>query len=511
MKKSGRDINKRDDGLEAIVALLAVVAISGAFVWFLASHRIVFFWAQPLAWLAWPYSLWDNAHWQSLQQAAEVYRQRPRAVGLLLWMRYVNACMLPLAVMVCALTAIYALSRFVPGAGQQQWRRRLDPMATAREIAQVFPSILPVLHLGPQLMADKLPLWRRQTFPEDIWLHEKIDGRPMAASGRLDLRATETYFRGGERLDGPHQKRSGRRWSKTLGFQVVDLLEDADRQQSICFPDRFSAQGKALYALLSAYAFGGAEGKKDYDLACAQLSRTAAGQPNGLPNLTVAQWLYGKYRMNSSARALFAIHHWEYTYLFALFRLAKKNGKATHTDWIWLRPLDRILWYALNAVGRATPHAEAAAVFCMVDYESQCAKNKRLPLRVRGSDGQLEHHIHVWPVVEGQAREFERWSTATDEDEDWWRKADAWTGASALAQQRAELTSHLAAERAVHQQLAEVPMAETTPFDEEMSAAAVLAEQRSRHRERQAIFGDQAGSDARAAGGKANDGDLDFL
>jgi len=68
-------------------------------------------------------------------------------------------------------------------------------------------------------------------------------------------------------------------------------------------------------------------GKKDYEKAAAQLNRSCAGQKNGLPNLSVAQWIYDKYKKNDKARKLFGVHHWEYTYLFALFAIAKKNGK----------------------------------------------------------------------------------------------------------------------------------------------------------------------------------------
>jgi len=59
-------------------------------------------------------------------------------------------------------------------------RRKLQPMELAKELSKVYPAIVPVLHLGPQLMADKLPLWRRQTFPEDVWRRVKVDGKPMA-------------------------------------------------------------------------------------------------------------------------------------------------------------------------------------------------------------------------------------------------------------------------------------------------------------------------------------------
>lgn len=511
--KRGKDSSK-EDGAEVIGLAIVVIAALFTLVWFFASHRLVYSLASPLRSMAIAYALIDPEKWDSLSRAAEFYRERPRDVGLIFWLRYVNACMFPTAVLLSLAAIIYALLRLLRGGGGE-YKRLFEPMAVAREISGTFPNILPVLHLGPDLMADRLPLWRRQTFPEEMWQNEKIQGRPLAAHDRLDLEATHTFFRGGERAGGPHQTRSGRRWSRTLGYQAVDLIADAPVQQTVCFPDRFSSQGKVIFGLLAAHAFGGRPGKEDYRTACDQLSRTCAGQANGLPNLTVAQWIYTKYRMHPKARALFAVHHWEYTYLFALFGLAKRNGKATHTDWIWLKPLDRSLFYVLNTVGRATPHAESAAAFAMVDYETKCGQNKRLPLRMR-DDGTLEHHIHVLPAVEALAQEFGRWSKATDDDEDWWRKLATWRGAQALAQQTHELAAFTQQHQAAQVELSKAGPPEETPYDQAMRAK-VEQEEAVRMRQGlellQAAFSDSIDPGAAPPAGKAkgSSGSLDFL
>ncbi|MDM7322423.1 MAG: hypothetical protein P3W87_003885, partial [Gammaproteobacteria bacterium] len=237
-----------------------------------------------------------------------------------------------------------------------------------------------------------------------------------------DIELVKAYFRGDE---GKPIFRNKRRWSRMLGFWVVDVSKDAQRFKEICFPDRFSSAGKVIYALLAAYAFGGREGKQDFEKAAAQINQSCAGQKNGLPNLTVAQWIYDKYRQNPQAKKLFAIHHWEYTYLYALFKIAKKNGKVTHTSFIWLKPQDRILFYVLNTVGRATPHTEAAAAFAQYDFEVQCAKMKRLPVTLDEA-GNVVPSIAITPAVEGLKLEFDRYQEAHDDDDDWWeRSADS--------------------------------------------------------------------------------------
>jgi hypothetical protein len=168
----------KESALEMSGAALAAVLAVFALVWFVASNRIVYYTADFFKWMAWPYSLFDPAHWQALNEAAAVYRQRPRDVGLVLWMRYTNACMFPSAVVFSLLCTVYVVVRLASPKGRE-FKRRLGPMALASEIAKEFPNILPVLHLGKDLVADKLPLWKRQTFPEEIWLHEKVAGRPI--------------------------------------------------------------------------------------------------------------------------------------------------------------------------------------------------------------------------------------------------------------------------------------------------------------------------------------------
>lgn len=463
----------KESGLEAGLAICGVVLFLFGLLWFVSSHKIVYYTTPLFRWMGVPWALVSNGKWQELNEAYIAFRQFPGKIPFPNFLAFINACLMPLAVLLSLASIVYIIKRLTTKSGGDDFKRRLDPMQAAKDIAKVFPAIIPVLHLGPDLVADKLPLWRRQTFPQDIWMNEKVSNRPLAIGNRLFRDRVDTYFRGGEVKDGPHQLRNGRRWSKMLGFQSVDLMTDWKKQSSICFPDRFSAQGKVIFALLCAHAFGGRDGKIDYQTACDQLNRTCAGQPNGLPNLKVAQWLYSKYRMNDMARKLFAIHHWEFTYLFSLFLKAKMSGKSTHTDFIWLKPLDRILFYALNTVGRATPHSEAASVFAIFDYEVKCARQNRLPLRIR-ADGAMEANICVHTAVEGLELEFVRYQEGTDDDENWWADLQTWDAATRMAKQREmqseSMKAEIAAIKANQEMIAALPVEPMTEYDLDMNA-----------------------------------------
>lgn len=456
--------------LEVVLMMGCSIGVLLILIWFLSSHRIVYYSAPGLRWLAFPWSYVEPEKWSAINEAYVFFRDRPRSIPLINFLAFANDCLKPLAVFISLLGATYVGVSLLT-TKSANIRRRLSPMDTAREIAKVFPAIVPVLHLGPELVANKLPLWRRQTYPEEIWQNETVHGRPMYSGNNLFRDRVETYFRGGEIKDGPPQERGGRRWSKTLGFLIVDLIADAKDQASICFPDRFSSQGKVLFGILCAHAFGGREGKQDYQKACDELNRSCAGQANGLPNLKVAQWIYTKYRMNKDARALFAVHHWEFTYMYSLFLKAKVSGKATHTDFIWLKPLDRFFFYALNNVGRSVAHAEAGACFAMMNYETRCAKLKRLPLRLN-KKGEMEANICVHTAVEALTKEFVRYQSSTEDDDNWWRKLGTWTAAEGMAQQQLSMKAAMSELNASQSVIGSLPAVPDTAYDVQMRAKA---------------------------------------
>lgn len=427
MAKSSKNQNQKEEtAIEVIGAIFIAFAILFGLMWFLTSHKIVFYTTPFLRFVAIPWTLFDSGVWKNINEAYVYFREHPRNITIGYYFSYANTCLKPLAVLICAIFAGYLLMILFGKNKSVSLKRVLSPMDAAKEISKIFPSIIPVMHLGPKLIKNELAAWNRQTFPEDIWMHEKVEGKPLVEKNTLNIDRVSTYFRGGEKMGGKWQARGGRRWSKMLGYQVVDLLADSETYERICFPDRFSPQGKVIFALLCAHAFGGREGKSDYKKATDALNFTCEKQANGLPNLRVAQWLYDKYRTNEMAKKLFSVHHWEYSYLYTLFIKAKATGKATHTDFIWLKPLDRILFYTLNTVGRSTPPVEAAAVFAQVDYEVKTAKAGRLPL-IQRADGKFEAHIAIGTAVEGFNTEFTRYQQCYDDNDDWWKELKTWS------------------------------------------------------------------------------------
>ncbi|GGG05061.1 MULTISPECIES: secretion/conjugation apparatus DotM-related subunit [Cysteiniphilum] len=62
-------------------------------------------------------------------------------------------------------------------------------------------------------------------------------------------------------------------------------------------------------------------------------------------------------------------HHYTYTMLCSLLSTARKGGIVPTSSFLWLKPVNRTLWYALNNVGRKTLFSEGAAVISHWQFE----------------------------------------------------------------------------------------------------------------------------------------------
>src|SRR5260363_436592 len=62
-------------------------------------------------------------------------------------------------------------------------------------------------------------------------------------------------------------------------------------------------------------------------------------------------------------------HPYPRTLLMALLIEARTLGVLPSSHFIWLKPLDRALWYALNTAGRKVPFIESAGVFNQMQAE----------------------------------------------------------------------------------------------------------------------------------------------
>jgi hypothetical protein len=419
-----------------LVVVLSVGILLGIFValaWIVASHKIVY--GSMSTGLSvgsmWKFLPGDYGieQWNWLVTWVERGLGDLNSVSFPQWLMFVNVAFQPLAVV---LMVVYLPVVFVLARKKKTAQRRFTPDALIKLSSEKFTGNLPIVAIRRAIAADRLPGWRLPVQPEEVLKKWRVPassarsewaGRTICNFGKasFDGEVARLYFTG-LRSGNP-----GRRMeSDMLGRQIVDLVRDAEHAERIVFSDRFSNEGKALIALWAPVCFAGAAGRAEYQVLKDALNRSAYGTSGGMANLTLAQEQYNKYRAHPELRSLFAVHHWEFTALFALLKRAQRFGVFTTAEVLWLRPTNRILFAALNSCGRHTPHLEGAAVFSMHRFEHECARMKRLPLMPIGPGGELQPTIFVNKAVDALQAEFVHLVDAVDEEEDIWVNAGIW-------------------------------------------------------------------------------------
>lgn len=451
--------------LEVGLVFLGCTIVLIALVWLFASNRIV--------WSSLPITLFFGAmwkwipsdatylQWNGLVDSAIRFSQAPTDVSFFDWYGFITFGFLPFAILSFLL--------YLPFIGWVVFRkrssvaRRFTPDMLLQSTLLQFTGIAPVLAIRKKIVEDKLPEWRVQYTPDDVYLG-KAGCRSMVVTGEFDRELAAEYFRG----IVPGKRAENRLFSRTLGWQVVDLVADRTKGKKVVFADRMSHEGRVLLALWGAVAFGGDEGKKQYKKYCDLLNRSAYGSPTGAANLSVADPLYQMYRTNRLVNQLFAIHHWEHTVLFALLEIAHRRGRYTTAEVLWLRPMNRWMFFSLNSCGAKVPHVEAAATFAQYGYEKACHKSKTLPLVKNPANGSLMHMISITRCVEGLQADYHHWQVSTDDNKDWWSSKSLWKG-------KDYAVSEALAKASVIVQPKEAPGPDS-PFDKQQKEAAKAAE-----------------------------------
>ncbi len=73
-------------------------------------------------------------------------------------------------------------------------------------------------------------------------------------------------------------------------------------------------------------------------------------------------------------------HAYVLTVMAAMLKGARDDGVQASADFLWLKPMDRRLWYTLNTVGRQTPFIEVAGIFAHWRAEQEAQKRLVVPM-----------------------------------------------------------------------------------------------------------------------------------
>ena len=81
------------------------------------------------------------------------------------------------------------------------------------------------------------------------------------------------------------------------------------------------------------------------------------------PNYSVATDILNKYKDTPLVKDVVSKHAYLLTVMASLLEAARDDGVVPTSEFIWLKIVDRRLWYMLNSVGRQTSYAEVGGPF----------------------------------------------------------------------------------------------------------------------------------------------------
>lgn len=235
------------------------------------------------------------------------------------------------------------------------FRRRYTMQELAKAEKNNWPQILPVLNQdllktdidkGPWAMAlTPMQFSKRNRLLEEI--------RPERREGmmRKDWDRIEVVLKRGE---------ANKQFALQLGplWQGVEKLPLHIRALFAVFAARVNSDTESAMKLLK------------------QLNLSAATKLD----LTGVDALIAKHINTKLVQKIVQSHAYVLTVMASMLEGAREDGVQASADFLWLKPLDRRLWYTLNTVGRQTPFIEVGGIFAHWVSEKEAGRKLTVPM-----------------------------------------------------------------------------------------------------------------------------------
>jgi len=156
--------------------------------------------------------------------------------------------------------------------------------------------------------------------------------------------------------------------------------------------DRLNPHTKALFAVFAARA------NRDRDGAAKLLLQIAASTKAGKFDFSGTDELLKKHRNNKEVIKVTQSHAFILTVMASMLRLARTDGVLASADFLWLKPIDRSLWFMLNSIGRQTAFSEVAGPYAHWLYESKFGHRLQVPMveeAVNGLEAALKDIVYI--------------------------------------------------------------------------------------------------------------------
>lgn len=250
--------------------------------------------------------------------------------------------------------------------------RRFNMESLLRNNADSFPCLRPVVGRGKYLLSpesyDSGP-WRLARTPVQFALEHGLlvndAGEPFAPDQALrhGLPSTELPAWGHARLD---EAKTLAALTKQLGkwFEGYEGFSPCRRALAIAFLAYADGNKKGCVAILDAVS--GSYREENGQAACPILETE-----------TFAEHLEKTWKQHKSVlREKSLLNHvaFELPWFMALLYRARQKGVLASSQFLWLRPLDRPLWYALSQCGGRAAWAEGFAPWAHYTAEEQAGQ-----------------------------------------------------------------------------------------------------------------------------------------
>jgi intracellular multiplication protein IcmP len=139
-------------------------------------------------------------------------------------------------------------------------------------------------------------------------------------------------------------------------------------------PEKLPVYAQALLAIFCARA------NHETEAAAKLLRQISASASQSTLDFSGTQGLLKKYYDTKAVQFVVQRHAYVLTVMASMLEIARTDGVLASADFLWLKPIDRKLWYMLNTVGRQTAVPEVAGAFAHWITEKEIGRRLTVPM-----------------------------------------------------------------------------------------------------------------------------------
>lgn len=133
-----------------------------------------------------------------------------------------------------------------------------------------------------------------------------------------------------------------------------------------------------MQALFAVFAARAAQDSKGANALLEQIARSASAGKGAL-NFQGTRALLVKHVQQREIGRIIGRHAYVSTIMISMLELARTDGVVAPVDFLWLKVVDRRMWYTLNNVGRSTCFPEVAGIYAHWKVEERLSRPLKVP------------------------------------------------------------------------------------------------------------------------------------